>query len=91
MLAFAWRMVGIGNSGNTLSMVRIILVGEAAEARISTSDDAKWASTTRVDDERQQVLDGEYIDSFRFKAVYNNRPPTQEGGYHYQVGDCPSH
>ncbi|KAK4259974.1 hypothetical protein QN277_003152 [Acacia crassicarpa] len=71
-LAFAWRMVRIGNSGNTLSMVRIILAGEAAEARISTSDDAKWATIRRVDDERQQVLDGEYIDSFRFKAVYNN-------------------
>ncbi|XP_054809757.1 cation/H(+) antiporter 15-like [Prosopis cineraria] len=76
-LAVAWRMVGIGNLGNTLSVVRIVLVSEAAEAGISTrNDDTQWPSSTRVDDERQQALDEEYMDSFRFKAVYNNESVT---------------
>ncbi|XP_028807222.1 cation/H(+) antiporter 15-like [Neltuma alba] len=72
-LAVAWRMIGTANPAITLSVVRIVLAGEAAEADISTSDDTKRPSSTRVDDdERQQVLDEEYIDSFRFKAIYNN-------------------
>ncbi|XP_054808632.1 cation/H(+) antiporter 15-like [Prosopis cineraria] len=76
-LAIAWRMVGLGNPRNSLSVVRIILVGEAVEASISTrNDETQWPSSKSVDDDRQQVLDEEYIDLFRFKAVYNNDSVT---------------
>ncbi|KAF7844793.1 cation/H(+) antiporter 15-like [Senna tora] len=63
-LAVAWRMAK--HPENQLSMVRIHLLGEAAEVDILANGE------NQNDEERQKMLDDEYVDSFRFKAVYND-------------------
>lgn len=68
-LAIAWRMAR--NSGNQLSMVRILLSDEAAKVP-TTNEDVHWLSSAAQDVESQKLLDEECIDSFRYKGVYNN-------------------
>ncbi|KAK4256174.1 hypothetical protein QN277_009073 [Acacia crassicarpa] len=69
-LAIAWRMAR--HPGNQLSMVRIILLDEAAKEAAPNDDGIHWLSSAAQDYESQKLLDEECIDSFRFKGVYNN-------------------
>lgn len=72
-LAFAWRVAR--NLGNQLSMVRIILSGDAAKVADSSGSghgENQWLSSSTVDSESEKMLDNEFVNSFRFKAVYDN-------------------
>ncbi|XP_022634753.1 cation/H(+) antiporter 15-like [Vigna radiata var. radiata] len=69
-LAIAWRMAG--RSGTKLSMVRILLLGEAAEVDASAHDEAQEILSAVIDTDKQKELDDEYINTFRLIAVNNN-------------------
>ncbi|KAF7809572.1 cation/H(+) antiporter 15-like [Senna tora] len=70
-LAIAWRMAR--HAGNHLLMVRILLLGEAAEIDISEEEDEnQWLPSIVNHEERQKKHDDECVNSFRFKAVCNN-------------------
>ncbi|KAG2406391.1 Cation/H(+) antiporter 15 Protein CATION/H+ EXCHANGER 15 [Vigna angularis] len=69
-LAIAWRMAGC--SGTQLSVVRILLLGEAAEADASVHDEAQGILSAVIDTEKQKELDDEYISTFRLTGVHNN-------------------
>ncbi|XP_057432199.1 cation/H(+) antiporter 15-like [Lotus japonicus] len=70
-LAVAWRMSK--HQRIHLSVVRILLSGEAAEADSSSSShvESKGLLSAEVDNEKQKELDDEYVNSFRLKAVNN--------------------
>ncbi|XP_054801531.1 cation/H(+) antiporter 15-like [Prosopis cineraria] len=67
-LAVTWRMAG--QPGMQLSVVRIVLYGEATD--VSLKDEAQWLSSDIMDEEKQKLLDDEYLNSFRLKMVHNN-------------------
>ncbi|KAG2406388.1 Cation/H(+) antiporter 15 Protein CATION/H+ EXCHANGER 15 [Vigna angularis] len=69
-LAIAWRMVG--RSGTELSVVRILLLGEAAEVDASVHDETQEILSVVIDTDKQKELDDEYINTFRLTAVNNN-------------------
>ena len=73
-LAIAWRMSK--HETVQLSMVRLLLVGEAAEVDTSTNAESKGLLSTVVDYENQKELDEEYVSSFRLKAVNNGNSIT---------------
>ena len=68
-LAVAWRMAG--QAGVRLSVVRILLCGEAAEVDTSTHEEAQGILSAVMDNEKQKELDDEYVSSFRLTAVNN--------------------
>ncbi|XP_047164717.1 cation/H(+) antiporter 15-like [Vigna umbellata] len=69
-LAIAWRMVG--RPGTELSVVRILLLGEAAEVDASVHDETQEILSVVIDTDKQKELDDEYINTFRLTAVNNN-------------------
>ena len=69
-LAIAWRMAG--RLGTQLSVVRILLLGEAAEVDASVHVEAQEILSTIIDTEKQKELDDEYISIFRLTAVNNS-------------------
>ncbi|XP_027922950.1 cation/H(+) antiporter 15-like [Vigna unguiculata] len=69
-LAIAWRMAG--RSGTQLSVVRILLLGDAAKVDASIHDEAQGILTAVIDTDRQKELDEEYISTFRLTAVNNS-------------------
>ena len=69
-LAIAWRMAR--RSGTQLSVVRILLLGEAAEVDASIHDEVQGILSTVIDTDKQKELDEEYISIFRLTAVNNN-------------------
>ncbi|WVZ04581.1 hypothetical protein V8G54_017927 [Vigna mungo] len=69
-LAIAWRMAG--RSGTKLSVVRILLLGEAAEVDASVHDEAQEILSAVIDTDKQKELDDEYINTFRLIAVNSN-------------------
>ncbi|CAJ1868359.1 unnamed protein product [Sphenostylis stenocarpa] len=68
-LAIAWRMAG--NPGTKLSVVRILLLDEAAEVDTSIHTEAQGILSAVVDTEKQRELDDEYLSTFRLTAVNN--------------------
>ncbi|KAJ1383380.1 Sodium/solute symporter superfamily [Sesbania bispinosa] len=67
-LAVAWRMSK--HQGIQLSVVRILLLGEAAEADTTTPQlESRGLLSAVVDYERQKELDDEYLSLFRLHAV----------------------
>ena len=69
-LAIAWRMAR--RSGTQLSVVRILLLGEAAEVDASIHDEVQGILSTVIDTDKQKELDEEYISTFRLTVVNNN-------------------
>ena len=69
-LAIAWRMAG--RSGTQLSVVRILLLGEAAKLDGLVPDEAQGILSAVIDTDRQKELDEEYISTFRLTAVNNS-------------------
>ncbi|XP_027941258.1 cation/H(+) antiporter 15-like [Vigna unguiculata] len=69
-LAIAWRMAR--RSGIQLSVVRILLLGEAAEVDASVHDEVQGILSTVIDTDKQKELDEEYISTFRLTVVNNN-------------------
>jgi len=72
-LSIAWRMAG--HSGTQLHVVRIHLLGKAAEEKElkkKISKSPHGMLSTVMDGVMQKELDEEYIFSFRHKAVNNN-------------------
>ncbi|XP_019450772.1 PREDICTED: cation/H(+) antiporter 15-like [Lupinus angustifolius] len=68
-LAVGWRMSK--HQGIQLSMVRIILLGKAAEVEQSSDTKNNGLMSASLDNEKQKELDDEYVSSFRLKAVNN--------------------
>ncbi|XP_027334042.1 cation/H(+) antiporter 15-like [Abrus precatorius] len=68
-LAVAWRMSK--HQGVRLSMVRILMFGEAAEVDPLAHIEARGLLSVVLDHEKQKELDDEYVSSFRLKAVNN--------------------
>ncbi|KAJ1380733.1 Sodium/solute symporter superfamily [Sesbania bispinosa] len=66
-LAVAWRMSK--HQGIQLSVVRILLLGEAAEADTTPQLESRGLLSAVVDYERQKELDDEYLSLFRLHAV----------------------
>lgn len=88
-LAIAWRMAK--HQGIQLSVVRILLLGEAAEVvnvDASSSGQQEYSRgllSAVVDTEKQKELDDEYVNSFRLKAVNNEDTITySEKEVHYR-------
>ncbi|KOM27022.1 hypothetical protein LR48_Vigan352s001600 [Vigna angularis] len=69
-LAIAWRMAG--RSGTQLSLVRILLLGEAAEIDASVHNESQGILSTIIDTDKQKELDEEYISAFRLITVNNS-------------------
>ncbi|XP_061367092.1 cation/H(+) antiporter 15-like [Gastrolobium bilobum] len=69
-LAVARRMAG--HPGIKLSVVRILLLDEAAEVDTSVKEEAHGLMFGVLDSEKQKELDDEYISSFRLTAVNND-------------------
>jgi len=69
-LAIAWRMAG--RPGTQLSVVRILLLGEAAKVDASVPDEAQGILSAVIDTDKQKELDEEYVSTFRLTAVNNN-------------------
>ncbi|WVY95969.1 hypothetical protein V8G54_028120, partial [Vigna mungo] len=59
-LAIAWRMAG--RSGTQLSLVRILLLGEAAKVYASVHNASQGILSTVIDTDKQKELDEEYIE-----------------------------
>ncbi|KAI4299304.1 hypothetical protein L6164_032773 [Bauhinia variegata] len=68
-LAVAWRMAR--HPGVELSVVRILLLDDAAEVDTSTRDESQDLLSAITDCEKQKELDDDYVSSFRLKAVNN--------------------
>ncbi|KAK7379203.1 hypothetical protein VNO80_04658 [Phaseolus coccineus] len=68
-LAIAWRMAG--HPGTQLSVTRIVLLDEAAEADTSVHAEAQGILSAVIDTDKQKELDDEYISTFRLTAVNN--------------------
>ncbi|KAI9121566.1 hypothetical protein K1719_008599 [Acacia pycnantha] len=73
-LAVTWRMAG--QPGTQLTVVRIVLHGEAADDVSISTDSSLWLSSAIMDEEKQKMLDDEYLDSFRLKMVHNSEIVT---------------
>ncbi|XP_047182199.1 cation/H(+) antiporter 15-like [Vigna umbellata] len=69
-LAIAWRMTG--RSGTQLSLVRILLLGEAAEIDASVHNESQGILSEVIDTDKQKELDEEYISAFRLTIVNNS-------------------
>lgn len=68
-LAVAWRMSK--HQGIQLRVVRILLLGGAAEVDSSPQSESNMLLSAVLDIEKQRELDDEYVSSFRLKAVNN--------------------
>ncbi|TKY47537.1 Cation/H(+) antiporter 15 [Spatholobus suberectus] len=68
-LAVAWRMSK--HQGVQLSVVRILMFGEAAEVDVFSHVEPRGLLSVVLDNEKQKELDDEYVSSFRLKAVSN--------------------
>ncbi|KAL9332608.1 hypothetical protein ACSQ67_002218 [Phaseolus vulgaris] len=68
-LAVAWRMSK--HQGVQLSVVRILMFGEAAEVDVMSQVESHGLLSVVVDSEKQKELDDEYVSAFRLKAVSN--------------------
>ncbi|RDX60784.1 Cation/H(+) antiporter 15, partial [Mucuna pruriens] len=68
-LAIAWRMSK--HQGVQLSVVRILMYGEAAEVDVLSHVQSRGLLSVVLDSEKQKELDDEYVSSFRLKAVNN--------------------
>ncbi|KAK7305867.1 hypothetical protein VNO77_43779 [Canavalia gladiata] len=68
-LAVAWRMSK--HEGIQLSMVRILLFGEAAEVDTTAHVESRGLLSAVLDHDKQKELDDEYVSAFRLKAVSN--------------------
>ncbi|WVZ03327.1 hypothetical protein V8G54_024133 [Vigna mungo] len=69
-LAIAWRMAG--RSGTQLSLVRILLLGEAAEVDASVHNESQGILSAVIDTDKEKELDEEYISAFRLTTVHNS-------------------
>ncbi|KAG2384769.1 hypothetical protein LR48_Vigan10g101500 [Vigna angularis] len=69
-LAIAWRMAG--RSGTQLSLVRILLLGEAAKEDASVHDESQGILSAVIDTDKQKELGEDYISTFRLTAVNNS-------------------
>ncbi|CAJ1860590.1 unnamed protein product [Sphenostylis stenocarpa] len=68
-LAVAWRMSK--HEGVQLSVVRILMFGEAREVDVLSRVESRGLLSAVVDNEKQKELDDEYVSAFRIKAVSN--------------------
>ncbi|KAK7387455.1 hypothetical protein VNO78_28273 [Psophocarpus tetragonolobus] len=68
-LAVAWRMSK--HQGVQLSVVRILMFGEAAEVDAISHFESRGLLSAVVDNEKQKEFDDEYVSAFRLKAVSN--------------------
>ncbi|XP_047172848.1 cation/H(+) antiporter 15-like [Vigna umbellata] len=68
-LAVAWRLSK--HQGVQLSVVRILMFGEAAEIDVMSHVENHGLLSVVVDSEKQKELDDEYVSAFRLKAVSN--------------------
>lgn len=68
-LAVAWRMSK--HQGIQLTVMRILLLGGAAEVDSSPQAESSRLLTAVLDVEKERELDDEYVSSFRLKAVNN--------------------
>jgi len=69
-LAVAWRMAR--HPRTRLSVVRMLLLDEAAKVDTRRHYEAQGVLSVVMDNEKQKDLDEEYVNSFRLKAVNNN-------------------
>ncbi|CAK8566496.1 unnamed protein product [Lathyrus sativus] len=68
-LALAWRMSK--HEAIQLSVVRVTMLGEAAQVDSSPQAESKELFSAVMDCEKQKEFDDEYVNSFRLKAVNN--------------------
>jgi len=68
-LAVAWRMSK--HQGVQLSVVRVLMFGEAAEVDVMSQVESHGLLSVVLDTEKQKELDDEYVSGFRLKAVSN--------------------
>lgn len=68
-LALAWRMSK--HEGIQLSVVRVNMLGEAAQVDLSPQAESRELFCAVMDCEKQREFDDEYVSSFRLKAVNN--------------------
>ncbi|KAL2333361.1 hypothetical protein Fmac_014574 [Flemingia macrophylla] len=70
-LAVAWKMSK--HEGVQLTLVRILMFGEAAEVDMMSNVESRNRGLLAVvlDNEKQKELDDEYVSAFRLKAVSN--------------------
>ncbi|KAK7320224.1 hypothetical protein RJT34_04960 [Clitoria ternatea] len=87
-LAVAWRMAE--HPGIRLSVVRILLLGEAAEVDTSIHAEAQGILSAVVDSEKQKELDDEYISSFRLTAVNNEDSISYSETHVHTAEDIPA-
>ncbi|CAI8597332.1 unnamed protein product [Vicia faba] len=86
-LALAWRMSK--HEGIQLSVVRVNMLGEAAQVDSSPQAESRELFSAVMDSEKQREFDDEYVSSFRLKAVNNKDSITYSEKEVHSSNDIP--